>query len=105
MLPRPGFKYDDLGPYIEKDPDDDLDYTLNWNKKGDSWLGTDTIASVLAWTVTTGLTSHDPAFTATTTTIWLLGGTDGVTYTVACKIRTAGGRTVERSFRVIVGQR
>lgn len=102
MQPRPGFKYDELGPYIEKDPDEDLDYTLNWNKPGDSYLGSDTIATVLSWTITSGITGHDQTSTTTTTTTWLAGGTDGVTYTVAVKIRTVGGRTVERSFRVVV---
>lgn len=99
------FEYDDDGPWIIKDPDAVLDYALDWNAEGEEWLGADTITGTPVWTVETGLTKDSQSNTTTTATVWLSGGTAGETYTVACKITTAGGRTDERTFRVICAQR
>lgn len=81
-----------------KDPNDVLDYTINWS----TWLGADTIASS-TWTVPTGLTAGVTSNSTTATTIWLSGGTAGVTYLVTNKIVTAAGRTKEDSI-VIMGR-
>jgi hypothetical protein len=86
---------------ILKDPADVLDYTVDWS----DWLDTDTITGTPTWTVTTGVTKASQSNTTTTTTAWLSGGTAGSDYTVACKIVTTGGRTVERSFTVQVRDR
>ncbi len=75
-----------------KDGGDDLDYTLNW---ASVLTGGDTI-DTSTWTVPAGLTSHSEAKTATTTTIWLSGGTEGVDYTLTNVILTVQGRTFER---------
>lgn len=107
-MQRPGFKYDETGPWIEKDPQADLDYTVHFNKRGDSWLGSDRIATA-AWAIAGAdavLTKHDEVITdGVSCTSWLAAGTAGVTYTVTVHIVTTGGRTDDRSFRVIVSQR
>jgi hypothetical protein len=80
-----------------KDPDASLDYGINWA----AWLGTDTIATS-TWIVDVGLTKGTASNTTTTTTVWLSGGTLGVTYKAVNRIVTAGGRTNDRTLRVRV---
>lgn len=107
------FQVDGIGAWIEKDSNAVLDYSVCWK----DWLGTDTIASV-TWTVATGLTKDSQAVNSgavtidgvshpanTVATAWLSGGTAGATYSVACRVVTAGGRTDERTFRVRVVER
>lgn len=86
--------------WIYKDPDAVLDYTVDWS----AWLGTDTIASV-TWVVGAGVTEASSSNTSTTATIWLSGGIAGQAYGVTCRAVTAGGRTDDRSFRVVVKER
>lgn len=83
------------GSMPAKDPDDDLDYTINWA----TWLGADTIVSSV-WDVPVGLTSHTPSNSTTAATIWLSGGTVGERYFVNNRIVTTAGRAVEDSFSV-----
>jgi hypothetical protein len=101
-----GFKTDTLGDWIIKDPDAVLDYTLDWNAAGDSWLSGDTIVTA-TWTLDAGITKINESMTGTTTTIWLSGGAAGSTYWVSCRIVTANSipRVEDRSFRVVVMQR
>ena len=95
---------------IKKDPDAELDYGFDWSE----WLqnvpegeSADTIESS-TWAVTgedssltVGATGNDD----TTTTVWLSGGTVGLTYVVRNRIVTADGRTDDRSFRMAIRQR
>jgi hypothetical protein len=83
-----------------KDPDAVLDYQIDWS----TWLGSDTI-STSAWTVQSGLTKGSDSKTDTTTTVWLSGGTAGQTYRVTNRIVTAGGRTDDRTFWVVVDEK
>lgn len=84
-----------------KDPDAVLDYGCDWS----DWLDGDTL-STSSWTIApAGLTKVSDSLTATTTTVWLSGGTVSTVYTVTNRIVTAGGRTEDRSFEVVVGQR
>lgn len=88
---------------FQKDSSAVLDYGFDWS----AWLGNDTI-DTSTWTVDTGIAvAADPApsHTNTTTTVWLSGGTAGQTYTVTNRVITAGGRTDERSFQVLVMDR
>jgi hypothetical protein len=78
-----------------KDPTAVLDYTFDWRK----WLGDDTIATV-AWTVPAGIANAGSVYSTTTTTIWLSGGTAGVSYSIYVTITTTGGRTDKRTFKV-----
>lgn len=92
------------GPVLScvKDPSAVLDYGLDWT----TWLAGDTI-NTSTWTVSAGITktseSVDPTNKATT--IWLSGGTAGVEYDIVNRIVTVGGRTDERTIRVIVRER
>jgi hypothetical protein len=86
--------------WIAKDPDAVLDYTIDWT----AWLadsGADTIASS-SWTVPAGLTQNNATHSTLKATVWLSGGSAGTTYRVTNRITTAGGRTAERSFDVVV---
>jgi hypothetical protein len=89
---------------LEQTPASLLDYTINWATRG---LGTDTIASS-SWDIApAGLSGASPApsFTASTTTVWLSGGTAGAYYTATNTIITAGGRGMEETFIIkIVAQ-
>lgn len=100
------FEYEDGAfPWIYKDPNAVLDYVIDWAATGDDWLDGDTITGTPVWTVDTGLTKASSSNTTTTTTVWLSGGTAGTTYTVSCRIVTAGGRTEDRSFRIVCAER
>lgn len=95
-----GFRRDAAGFYIEKDPDSVLDYVVDWT----DWLNGDTI-STADFTVAAGLTRNSQSNTTKTATVWLSGGTVGQSVDVRCRITTAGGRTDDRTFRVIVRQK
>lgn len=81
----------------DKDPDEILDYQLDWSEE----LDTDTI-STSTWIVPTGLTEETDSNSTTTTTVWLSGGTIGQVYTLTNRITTAGGRTYDQSVRLRV---
>lgn len=80
-----------------KDPNETLDYTINWAPL----LDIDTITA-LAWTVPVGITDVGEVNSTKTTTIWLAGGSTGSSYPVTCRITTQGGRILERSFQINV---
>lgn len=88
---------------INKDPDATLDYQRDWS----AWLAAaddDTIVTS-TWIVPDGLTKTDEANTATTATVWLSGGTAGLSYDVVNRIVTAQGRTDDRTLTIICRQR
>ena len=70
-----------------KDPDEKLDFGIDWSSALD---GDEIVSSV--WTVPTGLTEGVSSYTATMTTIWLMGGTLDADYSVHNRITTLGGR-------------
>jgi len=86
-----------------KDPNAVLDYSIDWT----TWLATSETISASSWTVPTGITQTTPApsFTNTVTTIWLLGGTAGTTYTLTNHITTNQGRQDDRSITIQVVER
>lgn len=87
-----------------QDPDDRLDYLIQFDDAESSWLETDTILSV-AWEVEAGLDEDGTSNTTTTATIWLQGGTVGEDYLVTCTVTTAAGRVLERSFTLKIRDR
>lgn len=103
-MSKTGFKQDNIGAYIIKDPDATLDYTIDWSNV---LSGSDTISSV-AYDVQTGLSlstaigGSNFTNTDTTSTCNLTGGTAGTIYSVECTIITSEGRTFVRHFRVKV---
>lgn len=100
---------------LPKDPDAILPYTIDWRQ----WLETGDSISTVVWTITpvenplvllvgNGANGAPaPTNTATAATIWLIGGTLGLTYLVACKITTspAPPKTDERTIALEILQR
>lgn len=80
-------------PY--KDPDEVLDYQLDWSGR----LGSDTIASS-SWTVPAGITKNSDTNTTTVTTIWLSSGTLNSSYDLQNRVTTTGGRTMDQTVRI-----
>lgn len=87
----------------ERDPDADLDYTIDWSV----WLGDDTIESS-SWSVPEGMAQHDASIdqSGTRTTVWLTGGKAGPSAAIVTNhIVTAAGRHENRSIAFSVQQR
>ena len=83
--------------YLVIDPDETLDYDLEWAKTDDSWLDTDTIASS-SWAISpAGPTLTGEANTTTTATVFVGSATLGETYRLTNTIITAAGRTADRT--------
>lgn len=84
-----------------KDPDDILDYSIDWTRELDG----DTI-STSVWVVPSGLTDQNTSSASSTkTTVWLSGGTDGTSYNVRNRITTAAGRTLDQTVTLNVKAR
>jgi hypothetical protein len=83
-----------------KDPDAVLDYGWDWS----AWLNGDTITAS-SWTVEAGITADSDTFDATTTTIWLSGGTVGTSYALVNHITTAAGREDDRTLTVTLREK
>ena len=92
-----------------KDVNAELDYVFDWNDTTSPWLATGETISSFTVTAETGITlgigTKAPAQASGKVTLWLSGGTAGVTYDVACKIVTSAGRTDERTIKIRVLQR
>lgn len=86
---------------FEKDPNAVLDYTVDW----EDWLGSDTIATSTWPVVPAGITEDSTSNTTTEATIWLSGGTAGVTYTLVNRIVTVGLRTDDRTIYITVKEK
>jgi hypothetical protein len=103
-----GFKRDQQGAWIFKDPQSQLVYTLDWSE----WLPVGDTVSSVTWTIQAR--SNDPAplveessgvQSGTHTYIELSGGAAKKIYTVTAEILTADGSTDRRNFRVRVENR
>lgn len=86
-----------------KDPDERVDYGINWRFRDDDEIVSST------WTVQTGLTKvADPVtgivdpFTSTSTTVWVTGGTAGSSYTALNRITTLKGRIRDKTITISV---
>ena len=95
-----------------KDPDAVLDYKFDWkaltNASGNSdWLETAETITTATITSSAGITVDSDSITDTNTsvTVWLSGGADGSSYTIACKIVTSLARTDERTITIQVEER
>ena len=77
----------------DKDPNEVLDYGLDWTAR----LAGDSITAS-SWTVDVGtITIDSDENTTTLTTAWLSGGSAGTTYTLTNRVVTEGGRTMDQS--------
>lgn len=87
-----------------KDPDANLDYTLDWAGGMDAWLADGDTITVFTPTAT-GVTLTDQSFTDTTTTTWVEGGTVGTTAQILFHVETAQGRVDDRTLYLHIRQR
>ena len=108
-----GFLRDNIGIYIIKDPDANIEYALdftNYLNTGDTILDDSTGAPTVTLGTISGdgsplafPTSHATDVTATTTkvTFRVNAGTAGNVYPVEIKVVTSAGDTDVRHFRII----
>ncbi len=87
-------------PDYEQDPDSTLDYPFNWA----SDLNGDTI-DTSTFILPDGGTEASSSNTDTTATIFLSGVMCGVVHRVTNRIVTVGGRTMDKTIRVIGRER
>lgn len=100
-----GYKQDKEGVYIDKDPEAQLTYTMEWNQ----WLPTG--ANLQSVTYTENSRANDPApitiessgiANTTQTYVELAGGSVGKVYTITADITLDSGQTDRRAFKVRV---
>lgn len=85
-----------------KDPDEKLDYLLDWGPR----LDDDTIqTATFSLATPAGLTIVVQDYDATTATVWLSGGTDNNTAEILCHIVTVGGRIMEQTVKLKIKAR
>ena len=85
-----------------KDPNATLDFKFNW----DGWLSTGETIIGQVITTASGITSASTSIIASACVVtWLIGGTSGHRYDVACKITTSASRIDERTMRIDVKNR
>lgn len=102
-----GYKKDQVGSYIEKDPYAVLDYTLDWT----NWMpSSDTISSISITAETISGDSAPLTIDSTTNNNYLAtanisGGTAGNIYNVEYKIDTTNGLKDSRNIRIKILER
>lgn len=102
-----GYKKDQVGSYIEKDPYAVLDYTLDWT----NWMPSgDTISSISITAETISGDSAPLTIDSTTNNNYLAtanisGGTAGNIYNVEYKIDTTNGLKDSRNIRIKILER
>jgi hypothetical protein len=85
----------------DKDPSENLDFSMDWTDQLALTQTPDTIAT-MTWTVPAGLTAGAQYHADGIATTWLSSGTAGTDYTLTCRITTAAGRVIERNVRLFV---
>jgi len=84
-------------PY--KDPDEILDYELDWASR----LPEGDTISTSTWIITgTGLVKDSDSHGDDSTTVWLSAGTLGTKYVLTNRVVTTGGRTMDQSVNLSV---
>jgi hypothetical protein len=78
-----------------KDPDEVLDYKIDWAPR----LAEDTITTS-TWTVPDGITKDRDDKDETSTTIWLSSGVLNASYEILNRIVTVGGRTMDQTVKI-----
>ncbi len=88
-------------PVWTKDPNDLVDYTMDWSKL----LNQDDFIEAAMFIVAPAseLTVLSTNFTETQATCWLQAGVLGLTYAVTCRITTDHGRQQEYTFQIVCG--
>jgi len=99
--------YGTLGTYcggnadidFEKDPDSTTDFAFDWSAN----LGADVIATSVM-SLPDGLTAVSDMLVGNKTAIFVSGGSCGRIYRIINRITTTGGRTYDRTMRILVRQ-
>ena len=87
--------------FPNKDPDEVLDYVLDWSLR----LGSDSIITS-SWVVDNpGLVINSNSYVPTNTTIWLSAGVVNVSYLLTNHVVTQGGRTMEQSVKIKIKEK
>jgi hypothetical protein len=109
MTTQTGFKQDQTGSYIQKDPGATLVYTIDWS----DWMSSGDTISNSSYTVST-ITSDPAPMTIvdsgyqsgnSTTYVELAAGSSGNIYTVTNQITTSNGSIDRRRYRIKVNPR
>lgn len=80
-----------------KDPDEVLDYQLDWSAEMSD--GDEIITST--WFIdSVDLVEQSSSNTATTTTIWLTGGVLDTSYALLNRVQTVAGRTLDETVHL-----
>ena len=80
-----------------KDPDDVLDYSIDWTARLDD---SDTILTS-DWSVTDGdVVIDSQSMSGPKTIVWLSGGTDATASVLLNRVVTQGGRTMDQSVSI-----
>jgi len=82
----------------DKDPGDNLDYSLNWAAR----LSAGETITTSIWSAPAGITLSSGGNTSSMTTCWIGGGLAGQTYVVVNTITTNAGRTMNQSVTINV---
>lgn len=100
-----------------KDPDEVLDYDIDWTWRlyseaelvqaqaqqdagqAVTVVPADTI-STSTFTLPPGIVANSSTHSATATKVWISGGTDGTSYQILNRIVTAGGRTFDLTVKL-----
>ncbi len=91
-----------MNEWPTKDPDDVLDYGLDWSAELDP---ADEIESA-AWSIDReGLTITRHGVIDLVAVVWLAGGLEGTTYNVTCRMTTMAGRIRDRSAQIYIQTR
>lgn len=100
-----------------KDPDEILDYDLDWTNRlysadelarvdaGETVTPADTIASSTFELPDGSLVANSSTYSSARTKVWLAGGADGESYLVQNRITTAGGRTMDQTVKIKIKTR
>ncbi len=78
-----------------KDPDEVLDYKIDWTARLDG----DTILTS-TWVVPAGITKNSDSHTTTASLVWLSGGTLGAVLELINRIITTAGRTMDQTVKL-----
>lgn len=80
-----------------KDPNDVIDYRIDWSK----WLDDDVLL-LSEWVIPAGITMDSESSDTNSATVWLSGGTAGQSYALTNRITTAQGRQKDKTITIRV---
>lgn len=80
-----------------KDPDEVLDYKLDWTP---ALAVAETVSTSVFSVVTGHVAINSQSLASPISTVWLSGGTEGESCTLNCRVTTSGGRTYDQRTRL-----